>query len=71
MASITARQSIHQTRSVHILTKYGVDPEGKVGNNVILNFLEKTGRTAGPDQIGTYNHGTVFNINHSQLLNRI
>lgn len=68
---MTARQSIHQTRSVYILTKYGVDQEGKDGNNVILNFLEKTGRTAGPDQIGTYNHGTVFNINHSRFLNRI
>lgn len=43
----------------------------KDGNSVILNFLKKTERTTEQDQIAPYNPGTVFNISHSQLLNRL
>lgn len=52
---------------MHISTKYDVNPEGKDGNNGILNLLEKTGGTTGTDQIATYKPGTVFNISRSQF----
>lgn len=68
---MTARQSIRWSRNVHISTKYDINPEGKDGNNGILNLLEKTERTIRTDQIATYKPGTVFNISCSQFSNRM
>jgi len=68
---MTARQSIHWSRNVHISTKYDINPEGKDGNNGILKLLGKTGRTIWTDQIATYKPGTVLNISCSQFSNRM